>query len=272
LAAIGRNDPCPCGSGQKYKHCHINDPTGVLRDMSVRARNQILLNAAEDIFGFRKGRTWADFKRNISGKEVRNFYEVQASLWPLWPLETNWSAVMPQASAKLRALYLGEIEPRDIVRNLVRFSLYSDELLAVDPFHNPWHLRPEYNPIDNPDQYKSDTLRLVYFLSLVSPWIRSGLLQLIPNPSDFYPGLRQETWRRAKIRWGDRKPSPEDLTEGHLRGREEMSRVVQALPPNRLFRLAEEATGKALTDEQKSALLPTFAESFTRTRLPTNSR
>ncbi|WP_366972914.1 SEC-C metal-binding domain-containing protein [Thermoflexus sp.] len=20
--AIGRNDPCPCGSGKKYKHCH----------------------------------------------------------------------------------------------------------------------------------------------------------------------------------------------------------------------------------------------------------
>ena len=19
---IGRNDPCPCGSGKKYKHCH----------------------------------------------------------------------------------------------------------------------------------------------------------------------------------------------------------------------------------------------------------
>jgi preprotein translocase subunit SecA len=19
---IGRNDPCPCGSGRKYKHCH----------------------------------------------------------------------------------------------------------------------------------------------------------------------------------------------------------------------------------------------------------
>ena len=22
-AAIGRNDPCPCGSGKKYKHCHM---------------------------------------------------------------------------------------------------------------------------------------------------------------------------------------------------------------------------------------------------------
>jgi len=20
----GRNDPCPCGSGKKYKHCHMN--------------------------------------------------------------------------------------------------------------------------------------------------------------------------------------------------------------------------------------------------------
>ena len=22
LPKIGRNDPCPCGSGKKYKHCH----------------------------------------------------------------------------------------------------------------------------------------------------------------------------------------------------------------------------------------------------------
>jgi uncharacterized protein YecA (UPF0149 family) len=21
-ASVGRNDPCPCGSGQKYKRCH----------------------------------------------------------------------------------------------------------------------------------------------------------------------------------------------------------------------------------------------------------
>ena len=22
FARVGRNDPCPCGSGKKYKHCH----------------------------------------------------------------------------------------------------------------------------------------------------------------------------------------------------------------------------------------------------------
>jgi len=28
---IGRNDPCPCGSGQKYKKCHgrLSGETGV---------------------------------------------------------------------------------------------------------------------------------------------------------------------------------------------------------------------------------------------------
>jgi len=23
--ATSRNDPCPCGSGKKYKHCHLNE-------------------------------------------------------------------------------------------------------------------------------------------------------------------------------------------------------------------------------------------------------
>jgi len=23
--ATGRNDPCPCGSGKKYKHCHLRE-------------------------------------------------------------------------------------------------------------------------------------------------------------------------------------------------------------------------------------------------------
>ncbi|MBK8703732.1 MAG: SEC-C domain-containing protein [Saprospiraceae bacterium] len=22
---VGRNDPCPCGSGKKFKHCHGRD-------------------------------------------------------------------------------------------------------------------------------------------------------------------------------------------------------------------------------------------------------
>ncbi len=24
--SVGRNDPCPCGSGKKYKQCHLDQP------------------------------------------------------------------------------------------------------------------------------------------------------------------------------------------------------------------------------------------------------
>jgi len=28
LPKIGRNDPCPCGSGKKYKSCHMKNDDG----------------------------------------------------------------------------------------------------------------------------------------------------------------------------------------------------------------------------------------------------
>src|SRR5260221_11205137 len=151
---FGRNQPCPCGNGKKYKHCHYGKPFNPQTDLSIHARNRILLNAAQDIFGFRKGRQWSDFKTKISGNEIRNFYMVQASLWRP---ETNWQAIMPVPDTRLRGLYLGDIRPELILKNLIRFSLYSDQIFVVDPFHNPWIIKEEYNHIDNPKQYKSVT-------------------------------------------------------------------------------------------------------------------
>jgi hypothetical protein len=36
---VGRNDPCPCGSGKKYKRCHLNSNQG----MSVQSKILISL-------------------------------------------------------------------------------------------------------------------------------------------------------------------------------------------------------------------------------------
>jgi hypothetical protein len=103
-----RNQPCPCGSGKKYKHCHIGKPFRPETDVSVQHRSPITLAAAIEIFGFRKGRTWADFKQNISGDQIRQFYEVQAEMWRPG---TDWVAIMPPPDSKLRGLYLGDIRP-----------------------------------------------------------------------------------------------------------------------------------------------------------------
>jgi hypothetical protein len=180
---IGRNQLCPCGSGKKYKYCHYGKPfRASTSELSLHQRNMILLLAAADIFGFSKGRDWSDFKRNLSGSQIRKFYEVQADLCR--PGSVDWAKLMPAPDGRLRALYLGDIYPEMIANNILRFSLYSDQLLVVDPFHNPWCRAPKYNPIENPDQFKSDTIKLVYFLFQIAPWIEAGIVSLIPDPSD----------------------------------------------------------------------------------------
>lgn len=38
---VGRNDPCPCGSGKKYKKCHINGSTAFETDKEIRKFEQM---------------------------------------------------------------------------------------------------------------------------------------------------------------------------------------------------------------------------------------
>ena len=34
----GRNDPCPCGSGQKYKNCHLGHEEEITPELARRSR------------------------------------------------------------------------------------------------------------------------------------------------------------------------------------------------------------------------------------------
>src|SRR5689334_16124798 len=161
---------------------------------------------------------------------------------------------MPAPDGKLRGLYLGDIRPDLTLRNLIRFSLYSDNLFVIDPCQSPWVMKPEYNPIDNPDQYKVDKINLLYFLFSVAPWIESGILYLIPDPGQLNVRFKWETARLAKARLGDQEPDQRDLEETYAFGREELRRTLFALPEEKLFQALEKA-GEILTDEQKQKFL-----------------
>jgi len=43
MSNIGRNDPCPCGSGKKYKKCHIEKD----EKKDQKERQKAALNAAK---------------------------------------------------------------------------------------------------------------------------------------------------------------------------------------------------------------------------------
>jgi len=50
LKTTGRNDPCPCGSGRKYKHCHLAEDEAARHAELEKAaeERQAALDAAEE--------------------------------------------------------------------------------------------------------------------------------------------------------------------------------------------------------------------------------
>ena len=75
---------------------------------------------------------------------------------------------------------------------------------------NPNCVAPKFNPIENPDQYKFDTLRTLYVIMLLEPWIRARRVRLIPDPGDFDYALRQATWESAEKRRAGMKLDHDD--------------------------------------------------------------
>jgi hypothetical protein len=187
---IGRNDPCPCGSGKKYKKCHgdanYNAQEKVQPKTSPVARNLmersiVLLYAVAEVFGLKRGFRWKDVKRNISADQVARFYRIIAELYPL---NTDLLSLLPKGD-KLRAFYVGDVDSQLTSHNVARMGLYVDELFVVVPVYNPYCKIPALNPIQNPELFKIDTYKLIHFLYLLGPALNSGLVKFIPNPGLF---------------------------------------------------------------------------------------
>lgn len=258
---LGRNDPCPCGSGRKYKKCHLNKQDlppkqSFISQRSIKERNIILYNAIWDIFGFSKGKNWNDFRREMSDDQVRELYRVIG--W-LWPTNTDIISLLPKADTSLRGFYMGETRPglNSILQNIVRYSLYSDELLVVSPFYNPMTIAPQYNPVVHTELYKQDTLEMVAFMFRLAPWIEAGIVSMIPNPCDFDPTLRRSVWDMARKRWEEQKLDITDETKAKIepRGKAMLAKTMYRLPKDQLAisikRALPRLTNKELEDQIK---------------------
>lgn len=204
---IGVNDPCPCGSGKKYKKCCKDKPPSQrpsFEEYSIRERNLILIRAVTEILGLNKGKTWEDVRRELNDQQVKEIYQV---IGGLWSPETDLMSLMPHPDPNiLRALYTGFVDPRVILRSVVGFSLYVDQILILNPFVNPRCVKDEFSPIKCPQQYKQQTLKDVLLLLQLAPFIEAGIVNLIPDPCDFDYHLRKDTWSTAEKRLEHRQP------------------------------------------------------------------
>ena len=258
---VGANDPCVCGSGKKYKKCcRGKDPAEMAATdvLSIRERNLIFFRIITDILGLgKKGKSWDDVRRELNDKHVQDIHKAFEGAWPK---ETNIIDLLPRPDHRvLRALYTGLIDPRTIIQNVISFSIYFDEILLVNPFTNPTYVKPEYNPVHSPRQYKQETLKNVLLFHQLIPFVEAGFVNIIPDPCSIDLYLQKEIWKMAEARheiyklrgW---KPNHEDARDMEKLVKDDLQRTMTGLPEESQRRQVKKALPN-LSIEEVDALI-----------------
>ncbi|EOI6870001.1 TPA: DUF4238 domain-containing protein [Yersinia enterocolitica] len=184
-ARLGRNEFCGCGSGRKYKMCCRSIPADLRTAWnvaSIRERNLAFCNCIKDVLGLNRGKTWLDIRRELSEDQITRIYGFYSALWPN---ETDIYSLLPKSDGKFRGLYVGPLDFRVISENALPMASIFDEFLVETPITNPNNIRPEFSPIESPGKYKYQALKEFIFMLQMEPFIGLGLVNLIPDPSEF---------------------------------------------------------------------------------------
>ncbi len=228
---VESNDSCGCGSGRKFKKCcellePDERPSWTLRN--ARERNLALLNAVNDILGFKDGASWEDVRRNLSDDQVRRLHEVYAFLWPE---DTDLSMILPRPNPGVfRSVYFGFSDPRTVEATVLGWLTYFDEVVLVHPFLLPTRLKPEFSPVSAPSKHKLQLLKNVALLLSLEPFIRNGLVHLIPDPGDVSGPFGDHARQVLTHRLQDWEPSPGSLFQQLELPQEDFRRASMMLP------------------------------------------
>lgn len=197
---LGRNDKCGCGSNRKYKHCCKDVPQELRAswiELSIRERNLAFCRAIKGILGLDSGKTWLDVRREITDEQIARIYRFYSALWPR---ETDIYSLLPKSDGRFRALYTGVLDVRVIRLHALPMASLFDEFLIESPIVNPNNVKPEFSPTDSPSKFKYQALKDFLLMLELEPYIGYGLINLIPNPSNFDLNLMKAMMDMAKYR------------------------------------------------------------------------
>jgi hypothetical protein len=200
---FGPNYPCPCLSEKKYKKCCSGkvDWEGLYKSadenpsnyMSARGKNLQFINKVAGILELDQltGTPLSTIKKALRDKnKIRSIYEC---LLDIWPSEEDLNRILQKEKGHHSALFSGTYQPEKLFHGMCRHSLYADRILLVDPFLYPGSVRPEYDPLENPEQYANTTLNNLWIWFGLLPWIDAGIVSFIRSPDDFDLKLRWDS-------------------------------------------------------------------------------
>jgi hypothetical protein len=229
---IAANDFCGCGSAYAFKDCCQRLPAPQRPSWEVyglRERNLMLCNAVKGILGLSDGASWEDVRRNLSDEHVKRVHRAFASLWPE---DTDLASLLPRPNPKvLRSVYMGFSDPRTVEATVLGWLPFVDEIVLVNPFFLGTRMKPEFSPIESPTGHKMQTLKNVMLLLMLEPFIRAGLVHLVPDPGEVSAPLghhAREVLTRRTDGW--KPPKSGGLYRFLKLAEEDTQRVIWMLP------------------------------------------
>ncbi len=251
-----RGEVCGCGSQRRYRDCCETIPLPLRRswtELSIRERNLALRRAVVDIFGIAPDRSWEDVRRDVTDKKIAKFYSAYASLWPI---ETDLLSLLPKPDGRPRAVYTGVLHPKAIADVALSAGLYFGELLIQNPLPHARMVNPEFSPTANPQAYRGEVLKAIIFLLDIMPLVEIGLVNLVPDPSEFDSHLRQQMIEMARERNEGRNITPKKSDPGFKLMQEDSRRNMLLVTPHdtmvRFAKKAAEVRGEAPPGPRKT--------------------
>lgn len=258
FAGVPRDDDlCHCGRLKRFANCckfrtprqqaeRIHDLTLVDRSkLTVEATRYFLFSgSSEDPYAVKQ----------FTPDRVSQFYRYLSDLWPhrLRALDTLRGLRDPN---ELTGFYVGDPRPETILQNISRLSLYTDRILVPQPFYMPWSLREDYDPVAQPGPIMQDTRKWAVLTLLLQPWIYSGMIVFVPDPSDFDQALREAFLAEGKRREAEGRIHvlPEDLARYEEFFKADFLRQLYSLPDDEIVTQMRRTIG--IKDDAVPALL-----------------
>ena len=221
--------------------------------LTVYAKNLAFIEKISDTFYLdtdRRPRPLQEFKKAFTAKAVRDIHE---EIIRLWPKTMDITKTLASTAADVSGLYIGDYTRDKLVQSIVRHSLYAGKLLIADPFIYPHSVTDEFNPILNPEQYRTQTLRNVNLWLTLAPWIKAGLVEIIRTPAEFDHKLQWDSMKEQEKKFANSSElqAAQKITVDELKGRHiekwKYRDLVMSLPDDalidRLEKLADPSKG-----------------------------
>lgn len=148
-------------------------------------------------FNIRKAHKWSDISNSITKAKISATYKFFSKLFPQ---NIDYSSKFESNSNTFKSLHYNKLDANKIINEVVRYSLYSDEIFVFHPIQNPSITNQRLNPIKNPQIWLQNFLDSLYFYIVLQKWVRAGIVKLIINPYEYDFGLRDKLDKEAEKR------------------------------------------------------------------------